>query len=123
MCSSTSEGLVWRARTGKSPTGTASTGWATRGSCQTNNIWMDPPVKSTRGAFTHRPFNLDDIKIVINGADTASVPNQFAMRATDWNLTFVVACNTQVRINHLTEPSQRVRDAWGYPGLFATWCR
>jgi hypothetical protein len=57
----------------------------------------------------------------IRPKDTASVPNQFAMRATDWDLTFVVSCNTQVRINHITEPSQRVRDAWGFPGLFATW--
>jgi hypothetical protein len=150
--------LVWRTSAAKTPSKRSSGTWSKKGPCQTNNIRVNPPVTSSRGAFSHRPFNLDDIRIIINGADgggadprfayvtiaspdrlipiyapapmllvgirpkdTASVPNQFAMRATDWDLTFVVSCNTQVRINHITEPSQRVRDAWGFPGLFATW--
>ena len=115
-------------------------------------------MSSSRGAFTHTPFDVNDIRIIVNGGDgggadprfayvtvaspdqriplyapapmllvrirpkdSASVPNRLAMRATDWDLFFVVSCDTQIRINHVTEPSQRIRDAWGFPGLFATW--
>ncbi len=157
-CTKTTAGLTWTVRPSRSSSGSASTTWSRNGTCRTNNIRVNPPVKISRGAFTHRPFDLGDIKIIVNGSDgggadprfayvtvaspdlripiyapapmllvkirpkdTASVPNQLAMRETDWDLFFVVSCNTQIRINHITEPSQRVRNAWGHPGQFATW--
>ena len=157
-CTKTPNGLIWRTNAAKPSSGTASGSWSKKGPCQTNNIHVTPPVSSSRGAFTHAPFDVNDVRIIVNGGDgggadprfayvtvatpdqrialsapapmllvkirpkdSASVPNRLAMRATDWDLFFVVSCDTQIRINHVTEPSQRIRDAWGFPGLFGTW--
>lgn len=152
VCTMTAKGMFWYASSAK-----AHSKWTKSGSCQTNNIWVNPPVKSSRGAFTHRPFDMENIKIIVNGGDGASTDSRFAyvtisspnqriplyapapmvlvkirpkdtasvpnlpMRETDWDLTFAVSCDTQVRINHITEPSERVKSAWGHPGKFATW--
>lgn len=154
----TPKGLVWRTSPSKPSPTKAPGAWSKKGPCRTNNIRVTPPVRTARGAFTHAPFDVSDVRIIVNGGDgggadprfayvtvaapdqriplyapapmllvkirpkdSASVPNRLAMRATDWDLFFIVSCDTQIRINHVTEPSQRIRDAWGYPGLFATW--
>jgi hypothetical protein len=39
----------------------------------------------------------------------------------DWDLTFVTSCNVWVRINHITEPSDEIRSAYGFGDEPATY--
>lgn len=39
----------------------------------------------------------------------------------DWDLTFLVSCDVQVRINHITEPSEQIRSAYGFGDEPATY--
>lgn len=41
--------------------------------------------------------------------------------AGDWDLVFLVSCGVQVRINHITEPSDQIRSAYGFGDEPATY--
>lgn len=41
--------------------------------------------------------------------------------AGDWDLTFLASCDVQVRINHITEPSDEIRAAYGFGDEPATY--
>lgn len=41
--------------------------------------------------------------------------------AGDWDLTFLASCDVQVRINHITEPSDEIRSAYGFGDEPATY--
>lgn len=46
---------------------------------------------------------------------------QRTREAGDWDLTFLVSCDVQVRINHITDPSAVILDAYGHgsePGTY-----
>ena len=48
---------------------------------------------------------------------------QRTREAGDWDLTFVVSCDVQVRINHITNPSDTILAAYGFgtePGTYWT---
>jgi len=120
------------------------------------NLQVNPPLDSAEGAFTESPFDLDTIRMFINGSEGNGTDSRFSYvdianagesvpiyapapmllvrtrlkdgasvgatrEAGDWDLTFLVSCTVQVRINHVTEPVDQILEAYGYgaePGTY-----
>jgi hypothetical protein len=132
--------------------------WPYNGDCEYMSMKVDPPLESAEGAFTVSPFDLNTVRMFINGSEGNGTDPRFSyvliqdegelipiyapapmvlvkMRykdgfvmertreAGDWDLTFLVSCDVQVRINHITNPSDVVLAAYGYgsePGTYWT---
>ena len=130
--------------------------WPNNGDCEFYTMSVDPPLDDAAGAFTVSPFDLNTVRMFINGSEWNGTDSRFSyvlienqdelvpiyapapmvlvkMRykdgfmmqrtreAGDWDFTFLVSCDVQVRFNHITEPSDTLLAAYGYgnePGTY-----
>lgn len=126
------------------------------GDCPYGSLSVDPPLDSADGAFTASPFDLDTVRMFINGSEGNGTDARFSyvlirdegtaipvyapaplllvkMRYKDgfeaqrtreegdWDFTFLVSCDVQVRVNHINQPGEKLLAAYGYgtePGTY-----
>lgn len=126
------------------------------GDCNYESLRVEPPLDTADGAFTASPFNLDTVRMFINGSEWNGTDPRFsyvlirdegapipiyapaplllvkirykdgfeAQRTReegDWDFTFLVSCDVQVRVNHVNQPGEKLLAAYGYgtePGTY-----